>query len=917
MAKDDKWVYDFAEGSKDMRDLLGGKGANVAEMTRVLGAERVPAGFTITTEACVAYMKADQQEPDGMADEVAEALDRLQEHTGKQLGDDEDPLLVSVRSGARESMPGMLDTVLNLGMNDKSVEGLAKATENERFAWDSYRRFLQMFGNVVAGIDGEAFEQAIAEVKEDRGVEEDTDLDTDALKELVDRFKALYKEHTDEDFPQDPQEQLRLAIRAVFDSWTGDRAHEYRRINRIPDDWGTAVNVQQMVFGNKGDTSGSGVAFSRDEVTGAPEPSGDFLPNAQGEDVVSGARTPRDISEMKEWLPDAYEQLMEILRTLEKHYEDMQDTEFTVEDGQLYMLQTRDAKRPAQAAVRFARDAVEEGLLDREQALMTVDADMLVALLVPTFDPKADYEVHRHGRRRRARRRQGRGRLHGQGGGRRRRRRPRGRARPPRHERQRRRRLPRRQGHPHEPRRQGQPRRARRPRHGRAVRDRGQRAARRPRGPRASASATRSSRPATSSPSTAPTARSRSTTSRSSTPTTTPPSTRCSRPSRPCSAGRTTSAAWACARTRTPRTTPKKARELGAEGIGLCRTEHMFMAEDRQPKMRTMIMADDTDSRRDALAELLPLQQEDFEGLFEAMKGLPVTIRLLDPPLHEFLPDLPELAAQVERARIECTDDLEELEKLLEITARISEENPMLGTRGCRLGILYPEIYEMQVKAIMRAAKAMDEPPHPEIMIPLVDYEHEIEIMRELVVRIGEEEGLHEVEDYTVGTMIELPRACFVADRIARHADFFSFGTNDLTQTALGFSRDDVESKFVPAYMERKIIDRSPFETIDKPGRRLARAARRVGRARGAAGPQARDLRRARGRPGLDRVLPHGRARLRVVLAVPRPDRAGRGGPGGDHPRQRSLLGGRVGKDFVPTLRSRPMPSAEPVRMEA
>src|SRR3954462_6475916 len=388
-----KWVYDFAEGSKDMRELLGGKGANVAEMTRVLGTEWVPAGFTITTEACVSYMQGGQKEPEGRADEVAAALDRLQEQAGKRLGDPDDPLLVSVRSGARESMPGMLDTVLNLGLNDKSVEGLAKATENDRFAWDSYRRFLQMFGNVSRGIDGEAFEQAIAEVKEDRGVKEDTELDTDALKELVDRFKALYKEHTDEDFPQDPQEQLRLAIRAVFDSWSGDRAKDYRRINRIPDDWGTAVNVQQMVFGNKGDTSGSGVAFSRDEVTGAAEPSGDFLPNAQGEDVVSGARTPRDIAEMKDWLPDAHQQLMDILRTLEKHYGDMQDTEFTVEEGQLYMLQTRNAKRPAQAAVRFARDAVDEGLLDRDQALMTVDADMLTALLVETFDPKADYEV--------------------------------------------------------------------------------------------------------------------------------------------------------------------------------------------------------------------------------------------------------------------------------------------------------------------------------------------------------------------------------------------------------------------------------------------------------------------------------------------------------------------------------------------
>src|SRR5215207_4797340 len=389
----EKRVYDFAEGSRDMRDLLGGKGANVAEMTRVLGADRVPAGFTITTEACVAYMKAGQEEPDGMAEQVAEALERLQEHTGKRLGDDEDPLLVSVRSGARESMPGMLDTVLNLGLNDTSVEGLARATENDRFAWDSYRRFVQMFGNVSRGIDGELFEKEISNVKNDAGVEEDTDLDVDALKDLTGRFKALYKDQTGDEFPQDPQEQLRLAIRAVFDSWTGERAQAYRRINRIPDERGTAVDVQQMVFGNKGDTSGSGVAFSRDEVTGEPEPSGDFLPNAQGEDVVSGARTPRDISELRDWLPEVHTQLMEILRTLESHYADMQDTEFTVEDGRLYMLQTRSAKRPAQAAVRFAVDAVAEELLTREAALLTIEAEKLDALLHPTFDPNADFAV--------------------------------------------------------------------------------------------------------------------------------------------------------------------------------------------------------------------------------------------------------------------------------------------------------------------------------------------------------------------------------------------------------------------------------------------------------------------------------------------------------------------------------------------
>ena len=826
----EKWVYDFAEGSKEMRELLGGKGANVAEMTRVLGPDRVPAGFTITTEACVTYMQTGQTEPDGMAEQVAEALERLQEHTGKRLGDDEDPLLVSVRSGARESMPGMLDTVLNLGLNDASVEGLARATENERFAWDSYRRFVQMFGNVSRGIDGEAFEKEISNIKSDAGVEADTDLDVKALQALVDRFKTLYKDETGDDFPQDPQEQLRLAIRAVFDSWTGDRAKSYRQINRIPDDWGTAVNVQQMVFGNKGDTSGSGVAFSRDEVTGAPEPSGDFLPNAQGEDVVSGARTPRDIAEMKDWLPDAYEQLMDILGTLEKHYGDMQDTEFTVEEGQLYMLQTRDAKRPAQAAVRFARDAVEEGLLERDQALMTVEAEMLTALLVKTFDPRAEYEVIAKG-------------VPAAPGGA--------------------------KGEVVFTAKEAVEAGA----EGRAVvlvrpdtnandvagfhAAKGILTSLGGKASHAALVARGMGVPCVTAAS----------------------ELKINLEERVIRVGDheigagdfiaingtngevtlddvplvdptedpafdeileafETVLGWADdvrrlgvrANADTP-TDADKARELGAEGIGLCRTEHMFMASDRQPKMRAMIMADDRDSRRDALAELLPLQQEDFEGLFEAMKGLPVTIRLLDPPLHEFLPDLPDLAAQVERARIECTDDLPELEKLLATTVRISEENPMLGTRGCRLGILYPEIYEMQVHAILRAAKAMDEPPHPEIMIPLVDYEHELEIMRELVVRIGAEEGLHEVEDYTVGTMIELPRACFVADLIARHADFFSFGTNDLTQTALGFSRDDVESKFVPVYMERKIIDRSPFETIDKPGVGwLVRLAAWVGR---------------------------------------------------------------------------------------
>ncbi len=812
---DHKWVYDFAEGSKDMRELLGGKGANVAEMTRVLGPDRVPAGFTITTEACVAYMKSGS-EPEGLESQVAAGLERLEERAGKKFGDDEDPLLVSVRSGARESMPGMLDTILNVGLNDDAVLGLTGATDNERFAWDSYRRLVQMFGNVVEGVAGSRFEDAIAAAKRDAGVETDAQLPVDSLKRLVEEFKGFY------DFPQDPQEQLRRAILAVFDSWTGERAVAYRRINRIPEDWGTAVNVQQMVFGNKGDSSATGVAFSRDEVTGAPEPSGDFLVNAQGEDVVSGVRTPRDISELAEVMPEAHEQLMEIMRTLEAEYKNMQDVEFTVEEGHLYMLQTRNAKRPAQAAVRFAVDAVSEGLLTREQALRTIDASALDALLHPTFDRSDGYEVLARGVAASPGAAVGeivfdardavsestagkdvilvrpfteaddvagfhaaKGILTSEGG-------------------------------------------------------KASHAALVARGmgvPAVTGAAVTIDLNAGEVTIDGQVFRAGDRIGIDGSEGTV------------VDAGATlvqpeiderfdTVLEWSDELRRlgvrvnadTPHDA-RRARELGAEGIGLCRTEHMFMAEDRQPKMRAMIMADDREGRRAALSELLPLQREDFVGLFEAMRGLPVTIRLLDPPLHEFLPNLPELRAQVERARIEVTDDLDELEKLLTRVEEIHEGNPMLGTRGVRLGILYPEIYEMQVHAIMQAAKAVDEPPHPEIMIPLVAYEHELEIARDLVVAVGNEHGMREREDYTVGTMIELPRACFIANLIAKHADFFSFGTNDLTQTALGFSRDDVESKFIPTYIEDKIIDRSPFETIDSPGVGwLVRLAAWVGR---------------------------------------------------------------------------------------
>ncbi len=819
---DTTYVYDFSQGSRDMRELLGGKGANVAEMTRILGPERVPAGFTITTAACVAYMEAGRTEPDGLDAEVAEALARLEEQAGKTLGDDADPLLVSVRSGARESMPGMMDTVLNLGLNDRSVEGLAAKTDNPRFAWDSYRRFVQMFGNVVRGVPGERIEATIRQLKGERGATLDTDLDVDALRALTGRFKAIFEEHTGEAFPQEPREQLRQAIRAVFDSWMGERAIHYRRINRIPDSWGTAVNVQQMVFGNKGETSGSGVAFSRDEVTGAPEPSGDFLQNAQGEDVVSGVRNTRDIAELAEIMPAAHAELMEILQTLERHYGDMQDTEFTVEEGHLYMLQTRNAKRPAQAAVRFAVDAVEEGLLDRDRALLTIDATALDALLHPTFDPSFEPRALARGVA-------------------------------------------------------ASPGAAK----GEVVftADEAVAAA-------AEGRAVILVRPFTEADDVAGFHAARGIlTSEGGKASHAALVARGM--GRPCVCGAATleidvdageirapggvvvrggeqiaingstglitvddvplvEASWSeqfetvltwadelrTLGVRANADTPgdaRRAREFGAEGIGLCRTEHMFMAADRQPKMRAMIMAETEEERRAALSHLQPLQQEDFEGLFEAMTGLAVCIRLLDPPLHEFLPQRHEIEHELEELRSAGASEggagggkLAELEKTLVRVKTLEEVNPMLGTRGCRLGILYPEIYEMQVEAIFDAAVAVrersGEAPHLEVMIPLVDYETELEILRKLVLDAAAARGLAIGTDFTVGTMIELPRACFQADLIAEQADFFSFGTNDLTQTALGFSRDDVESKFMGVYLERKILDRSPFETLDTPG---------------------------------------------------------------------------------------------------
>ena len=812
-----------------MRNLLGGKGANICEMTRLLGGDLVPAGFVITTEACVIHMSTGAEPPE-LDRQVDEALERLQTRVARRFGDVENPLLLSVRSGARSSMPGMMDTVLDLGLGDRSVDGLAAATGNERFAWDSYRRFLQMFANVVRGVPSESIEAEIAALKERRGVQLDTELDVEALRELTVTFKRLFREQTGEDFPQEPVEQLRQAIRAVFDSWSGDRAVAYRRINHIPDDWGTAVNVQQMVYGNKGETSGSGVAFSRDEVTGAPEPSGDFLINAQGEDVVSGVRNAQELAELADAMPAAHAQLIEILRKLERHYGDMQDTEFTIEEGRLYMLQTRNAKRPAQAAVRFAVDAVAEGMLTKAAAIATIDASSLDALLHPTFDPSTRYSVLARGVA-------------------------------------------------------ASPGAAK----GAIVFS----------APAAVAAAAEHRdvvlvRPFTEADDVAGFFAAQGIL--------TSEGGKASHAAlvargmgRPCVCGASaldidlaagtvavgdtvlhegeliaingstgeittddvalveavmgehfqTVLAWAdelrTLGVRANADVPedaRRAREFGAEGIGLCRTEHMFMAADRQPKMRAMIMAGGEAERRAALEALLPLQQGDFEGLFEAMEGQAVTIRLLDPPLHEFLPSEVELLDELREAREQRPADVAELERALKRVQELSETNPMLGTRGCRLGILYPEIYEMQVAAIMRAARAVRErtghAPLTEVMIPLVNYERELRLMRRLVVRIAEREGMREGVDYTVGTMIELPRACVIAEQLAHQADFFSFGTNDLTQTALGFSRDDVEGRILPRYVEEHIVSVSPFETIDRHGVgalvRMAVAGGRAGR---------------------------------------------------------------------------------------
>jgi pyruvate,orthophosphate dikinase len=786
------YVYDFDADAPGGRELLGGKGIGLAEMTRM--GVPVPAGFTITTDACRAFMAA-RELPAGLADEVDEHVRRLEETTGKRFGSSDDPLLVSVRSGAAISMPGMMDTILNLGLNDDAAAGLAARTGNPRFAYDSYRRLIQMFGEVVDGIDPHRFESALGELKSRRGVKQDTDLTAEDLRQLVDTFKEIYREETRGDFAGDAREQLLHAVRAVFESWDTPRAQVYRRANDIPDDLGTAVNVVQMVFGNKGDSSGTGVAFTRDPATGKPCVFGEFLSNAQGEDVVAGIRTPDPISRMKAKLPQAYEQFLDTVRRLEEHYRDVQDVEFTVEEGKLYLLQTRTGKRTAAAALKAAVDMVEEGLISQEEAVARIEPGQLEQLLHPMLDPHGNYELAATG-------------LNASPGA----------------------------------------------ATGEVVFDAAT-AERRGEagenvilvrwettpddyyGMRHAAGILTAHGGLTSHAAVVArgegipcvtgcdaltldpdggTAILGEHTLREGDPITIDGAT-----------GRVflgavqlvppqmnenfqTILEWADdlrrLRVRANADTPgdaAKARELGAEGIGLCRTEHMFNAEDRLPVVREMIMASSEEERRGVLDRLLPMQQSDFEGIFEAMAGLPVTIRLLDPPLHEFLPDLEHATDERMRERIK----------------QLREANPMLGTRGCRLGLHHPEIYDMQVRAIVRAAiavrKRTGDAPLVEIMHPLVAFEEELRRLRELTISVAEEEG---ELDYLVGTMIELPRACIRADEIAREADFCSFGTNDLTQTALGFSRDDAEGKFLTRYLETGVLERNPFEVIDEDG---------------------------------------------------------------------------------------------------
>src|SRR5882672_2320965 len=818
MPKSHKWVYHFSEGSAKMRDLLGGKGAGAAEMTRA--GMPVPPGFTLTTEACREYYARGAKFPEGLWDQVLAALKTLERKAGKKFGDPKDPLLVSVRSGAKFSMPGMMDTVLNLGLNEDTAKGLAALTKNDRFALDSRRRFIQMFGKTVKGIDGDKFEHELQKIKKEAKVKTDPELTAPYLRKLIDRFLAIYKEETKREFPSDPVVQLREAIDAVFKSWNTDRAKTYRRMERIPDDLGTAVNVQMMVFGNMGKTSGTGVAFTRNPITGARELYGDYLANAQGEDVVAGVRDTEPISALKRRMPKVYAEFEGYARKLEKHYKDVQDLEFTVERGKLYMLQTRAAKRTGEAAVNIAVDMVAERLINRQEAVARVEPRQLEQLLFPRIAPAARAEPVARG-------------------------------------------VPASPGAASgaavfdadtaaEWGSQGKPvilvRVETNPNdvHG-MVQAKGILTQTGGTASHAALVARGMGRPCIVGASKVSVDEARRTLSVAG---------RTLREGEEITIDGTTGdiyighvptiearslnrhpaasriLRWAdefrrlqvWANADYPRDA-KKALENGAEGVGLCRTEHMFMEPDRLPLVQAMIMAGTTKDREKQLAKLLPIQRSDFRGIFKTMAGLPVVIRLIDPPLHEFLPNREELIA--ETATLKATGKkparLKRLEKLLARVEDLHEANPMLGLRGGRLLMLYPEIARMQVRAIMEAAcdlrkRGVD--ARPEIMIPLVGTLAELreihEQLRPVVDAVQKEKGV--AVAYRFGTMIELPRAALTAGEIASEAEFFSFGTNDLTQTTFGYSRDDAERHFIVRYLERKILPRNPFETIDENG---------------------------------------------------------------------------------------------------
>jgi len=810
-----KYVYFFGEGDVSMKLLLGGKGANLAEMTRI--GLPVPPGFTISTEACAHFYKNNQAWPEGLEEEVKKNLAALEEKTGKKFGDPNNPLLVSVRSGAPASMPGMMDTILNLGLNDVVMESLAKLTQNERFACDCYRRFIQMFGNVVMGVDHAHFEAILDEVKEEVGAKVDTDLDAQALRKVIAKYKELYKKHTGEDFPQEPYEQLRRAINAVFASWNNKRAITYRKIHKIPEDWGTAVNVQTMVFGNMGFDSGTGVGFTRNPSTGVKEYYGEYLLNAQGEDVVAGIRTPKPIKEMEKELPHAFEELKKVYEILEKHYKDMQDFEFTIEKGKLYLLQTRTGKRTAQAAIKIAVDMVKEGLIDEKTAVKRVEPNQLNQLLHPQIDRSQPLKVLAKG-------------------------------------------LPASPGAAY----------------GKVVFDADE----------AEQLGNNGEKVILVRPETTPddihgvVAAQGILTSRGGM--TSHAAVVARGMGKPCVAGceaikidldkrefvvngvvvrdgdyitidggtgevilgqvKTIPPllsddfrmllSWADkirklgvrANADTP-VDAQKALDFGAEGIGLCRTEHMFMALDRLPWVQKMIMAQTLEERKEALAHIEPMQKGDFKDIFRIMAGKPVTIRLIDPPLHEFLPKLEDLLVEVTTLRVKGVTgpELEEKEKLLKVVRNLHEANPMLGLRGCRLGILYPEIVEMQVRAIMEAAcELVKEGVQviPEIMIPLVGHRNEIKVLKEKLDEVAQQviKNYGVNISYSFGTMIEVPRAALVADQIAEDAEFFSFGTNDLTQMTFGYSRDDAEGKFLFFYEENGILPEDPFQVLDQEG---------------------------------------------------------------------------------------------------